>query len=262
MWRKMKILRLLSSASIIALVSGIPGEHRIAEAAIPVVDQLLAAAHAKELAQMLKDTAMFAQQLKAVTDMLTLQNIAGLVLGEGPGQDFSNLMTGVEGLYSNTQGLIYSVTTKQQRLTDELMSLMPGSMEGMSMQQIFQLANRWKTAFQDDTIEARRLEIEGLRVQSKLREAAMRGVVQADRSRSAVSATQSLSHIAGAMSGQLDTLNTTLSKMAQTEANQVLDEKIAAETMDQIRKKDLDSLRQLVRSRPGVARMNPLNWGS
>ena len=96
-------------------------------AAVPVVDAAANASLVAQLAQGAKELGMWAQQIKAMVDLLTLQNIAGEVLGEGVGGEFTQLVDAASSLYNDASGLYGTIASMQARWGSQIGVFMPPS---------------------------------------------------------------------------------------------------------------------------------------
>ena len=90
---------------------------------------------------------------------------------------------------------------------------------------------------------------------------AMAGGEQADRSRSAVSATQAAAHILAAQAGQLQAINHTLGTMAMTIENRILTEESRLQINQEMRERDIALERAAIAGPTGAMSVSPLEWG-
>lgn len=218
-------------------------------------------AWAKQAAVEAEQLGRWAQQAKNMVDLLSWQNLMSTVLGEGVGGEFEGLLKSADGLYQDTNGLINSISAKRYQMSSELDSLMlPGSMDQMTPEQMVALVRRYSTFFGNDTAQARAIQAEGIAVQAIAADAARRGLAQSDKSVSALSATQALSHIAMGISSQLQTTNYTLGTMAMQLSDQVMDETIQRNVAETLSKRNADAMRQWTSS-VGQAGQSPVTWG-
>lgn len=252
--------RLLLVLTLLAMPSA-----AFAQAGVPVHDAPSFAMQVKAWATQakteLQQLAYWAQQAKNMVDLLSWQNLMSTVLGEGVGGEFEGLLKSADGLYQDTNGLINSISAKRYQLSSELDALMlPGSMDQMTPEQIVALVKRYSTFFGNDTAQARAIQAEGIAMQAIAADAAKRGLAQSDRSVSALSATQALSHIAVGISSQLQTTNYTLGTMATQFSDQIMDETIQRNVAETLSKRNAEAMRQWT-SNVGKADQSPVTWG-
>ena len=62
-----------------------------------------------------------------MVDLLTLQNIAGEVLGEGVGGEFTQLVDAASSLYNDASGLYGTIASMQARWGSQIGVFMPPS---------------------------------------------------------------------------------------------------------------------------------------
>lgn len=246
-----------------AVIAVSPGT---AFSAVPVTDSAKIAQDAKwyavQATREIEQLSRWAEQINNLTQMLTLQNLASTVLGEGMGGEFSALANSATGLYQNTSRLIGSVQAKEYQLQGELnMLMLPANVSNMTGQQMLALAQRYRTFFANDTITARAIQAEGIALQNRMHQEAMRGVAQSDRSRSALSATQALTHVAGAIASQMETQNLALGTLAMNlesaHADEITRENVAAE----MNRRNAEKMREWSTANAAKTELSPIYWG-
>ena len=255
-------MRLLA-AIFAVLIAVSPGT---ANAVVQTADAVSISQNAKwyavQATREMEQLARWAEQINNLTSMLTLQNLASTVLGEGMGGEFSALANSATGMYRNTSSLIGNLQAKQYQLQNELNSLMlPANVSSMTGQQMMALAQRYRTFFANDTITARAIQAEGIALQNQVQQEAMNGVRQSDRSKSALSATQALTHVAGAISSQLHTQNMALGTLAMNiesaHADEITRENVGAE----MNRRNAEKMREWSVGNAARTEISPVYWG-
>ena len=218
-------LRTLALAAFVS-TAAICAPMRAGHAAMPVTDAGANASLITQISQGVETLANWGKQLKAMTDMLTLQNIAGTVLGEDVGGEFSGIVQSSQDLYNSTNGLYYSLANKYARVQSELWAVTPppGGYEELTLQQMLSRARAIQQMLSRNTVEATLAQSRAIERQQAYMKEAMTGVGQSDRAVSAVGAVQGLSHIAAAQATIAHDMGQTLGLLALT-----LEQKIQAE---------------------------------
>lgn len=254
-------LALVLAGGVSAIAMPSPSVAQVAVKDVPAFKQR-AIEFADAQANRVETLARWAEQINNMVELVTLQNIAKTALGEGMGPEFARLAVSTQGLYQKTSQLIGNVSTKQMELQSEFDSLLvPGGLENMTPQQLFAMVHRYRAFFSADTIQARAIHSEGIALQEALHREAMNGVAQSDRSVSALSATQSLSHIAGAIASQLQTTNYTLGKFALEFAALNGVQMAGENVMQEVTRRNNEHMKEWLARKPAQTKQSPIRWG-
>lgn len=251
-------LRMLATVSLLALT---PGMSRAG--GIPVVDAAANASLVTQIAQGAEQLGQWAQQIKAMVDLLTLQNIAAEVLGETVGGEFAQLIDAASSLYHDAGGLYGSIVSKQAQWEAEIGTFMPpqGGYEDMTTAQLIARARQMQRLLTEGTAQVQLAQSKLIDRQAAYMRQAMAGGAQADRSRSAVAATQAAAHILAAQAGQLQAINHTLGTMAMTIENRILTEESRLQINQEMQRNDVEAMRQRASVSPGSMTISPIQWG-
>jgi hypothetical protein len=251
-------LRLLLTVSLLALSpgAGLAG-------GVPVVDAAANASLVAQIAQGAKELGMWAQQIKSMVDLLTLQNIAAEVLGETLGGEFTQLVDAASSLYHDASGLYGSIASKQAQWESEIHTFMPpaGGYGEMTTAQMIARARQMQTLLTQGTAQVQLAQSKLIDRQAGYMRQAMAGGTQADRARSAVAATQAAAHILGAQAAQLQALNHTLGTLANSIETKILTDEARLQINQEMRRNDIEAMRARVAAGPGQMVSNPLQWG-
>lgn len=217
---------------------------------------------AHQVAQGAKELGQWAQQIKAMVELLSIQNAMNTLLGEGLGDDFTALTGAAQDLYSDYNGLYYAAVGKPMEIQSQLGIFMPpsGGYTAMSLPQMLDKARGIQRLIATNTARAQLMQSQALERQQVFMKQAAAGGAQADRARSAVGATQALAHIAGAQAAQLQTLNQTVGSLALHLENKTLFENNQGEIYNEQRKRDIENMR-LQSEHPGEMQISPVEWG-
>ncbi len=250
--------RMLATVSLLALA---PGMTRAG--GIPVVDAAANASLVTQIAQGAQQLGQWAQQIKAMVDLLTLQNIAAEVLGEAIGGEFAQLIDAASSLYHDAGGLYGSIVSKEAQWEAEINTFMPpqGGYEGMTTAQLIARARRMQHLLTEGTAQVQLAQSKLIDRQAAYMRQAMAGGAQADRSRSAVAATQAAAHILAAQAGQLQAINHTLGTMAMTIENRILTEESRLQINQEMQRNDIEAERAVIAAGAGQMKSNPIQWG-
>lgn len=251
-------LRMLATVSLLALA---PGMARAG--GIPVVDAAANASLVTQIAQGAEQLGQWAQQIKAMVDLLTLQNIAAEVLGEAVGGEFAQLIDAASSLYHDASGLYGSIASKQAQWEAEIGTFMPpqGGYDEMTTAQLIARARQMQQLLTQGTAQVQLAQSKLIDRQAAYMRQAMAGGEQADRSRSAVSATQAAAHILAAQAGQLQAINHTLGTMAMTIETRILTEESRLQINQEMRERDIEAMRARAAAGAGQMQSNPIQWG-
>ncbi len=250
-------LRMLATVSLLALFP-CP-----AFAQIPVTDVGANVSLATQIAQGVEELASWAQQLEQMVRLVTLENIAGEVLGDAVGGEFSQLIDAASDLYRDARGLYGSILSKEAQWTAEIGAFMPppGGYGELTTAQLLAKARQMQGLLTQGTAQVQLAQSKLIDRQAAYMREAMAGGEQADRSRSAVAATQAAAHILAAQAGQLQALNHTLGTMATTIENKILTDESRLQINQEMRAKDIEAMRARVATGAGQMKSNPIQWG-
>ncbi|QNT71469.1 hypothetical protein [Defluviicoccus vanus] len=250
-------LRLLATVSLLALAS-CP-----VFAQIPVTDAGANTSLATQIAQGVEELASWAQQLEQMVKLVTLQNIAGEVLGDAVGGEFTDLVNAATDLYNDANGLYGSVTSKVGQWQSEIGVFMPppGGYGEMSTWDLIAKARQMQRLLTQGTAQAQLAQSKLIDRQAAYMREAMAGGAQADRARSAVSATQAASHILAAQAAQLNALNNTLGTLATSIEMKILTDEGRLQSAREMQRKDIEAERNVINAGAAQMRSNPLQWG-
>ena len=253
----MRRLRMLATVSLLALTPC------SVHAQVAVVDAAANASLVTQIAQGVEQLSSWAQQIEAMVELVTLQNIAGEVLGEGVGGEFTQLIDAATSLYNDASGLYGSIASMQARWESQIGVFMPppGGYGEMTTWQMINKARQMQRLLTQGTAQAQLAQSKMIDRQAAYMEQAMAGGAQADRARSAVSATQAAAHILAAQAAQLQALNHTLGTMATTIENKILIDEARLEMAQEMRAKDVVLERTAIAAGAGKMTISPLQWG-
>mgnify|MGYP000852568890 CR=1 FL=1 len=253
----MRRLRMLATVSLLSLTPC------SVHAQVAVVDAAANASLVTQIAQGVEQLSSWAQQIEAMVELVTLQNIAGEVLGEGVGGEFTQLIDAATSLYNDASGLYGSIASMQARWESQIGVFLPppGGYGEMTTWQLINKARQMQRLLTQGTAQAQLAQSKMIDRQAAYMEQAMAGGAQADRARSAVSATQAAAHILAAQAAQLQALNHTLGTMATTIENKILIDEARLQTAQELQRKDIEAMRARVTAGAGQMVSNPIQWG-
>lgn len=235
---------------------------RPAPAIIPVFDWFAASQWVQQIQNGVKELAYWAQQIKLMVDLITLQNIMNTVLGEGLGTTFTELLDSAQTLYDSGAGAFYSIQNLQGRLTNEMSLFLPppGGYDSMTLDAMLYRAKRiseytTKTNAAAAMWQARAIDKANLALAQ-----AQEGAAQSKRAVSAVSATQAAAHILTAMSLQLDAIGRTSGLLA-TNIEAELMRRNTSEAMVQAQAdKDIQAMKDALAGGQSMPAISPSSW--
>lgn len=249
-------LRMLATVSFLALASP-------AFAQIPVTDAGANASLITQIAQGVEELGNWAQQLEQMVRLVTLQNIAGEVLGDAVGGEFTQLIDAASDLYRDAHGLYGSILSRQAQWEAEVGVFMPppGGYGELTTAQLLAKARQMQGLLTQGTAQVQFAQSKLIDRQAAYMREAMAGGVQADRSRSAVAATQAAAHILAAQAGQLQALNHTLGTLANTIENKILTDESRLQINQEMQRKDIEAERDAIAAGAAQMTINPIQWG-
>jgi conjugal transfer/entry exclusion protein len=251
----MKRLRMLAMVSILTACPVLAQE--------PVIDAAANASLVTQIAQGAKELGMWAEQIQNMVELVTLQNIAGEVLGEAVGGEFTQLIDAASSLYNDASGLYGTIASMQARWESQIGVFMPppGGYGEMTTWQLINKARQMQRLLTQGTAQVQLAQSKLIDRQAAYMKEAMAGGAQADRARSAVSATQAAAHILAAQAAQLEALNHTLGTMAMTIENKILTDEARLEMAQEMRAKDVALERTAIAAGAGEMTISPIQWG-
>jgi Type IV secretion system proteins len=248
-------------AAVIAggCISSMP---RQADAQVPVTDAAANASLVTQITHQVQMLSNLAQQVTALTNLVSLASIAGTVLGDTVSPELTGLFNASQGAYNASNQAYGSIFRVPGRVDAELGLFQPpaAGWESMSFYQLMTRAKQLRelTANTNSAAVSRQAD---LIEQRALREQqAMRANALADTSISALSATQAVAQqmrVTGQILGQIEQTNSDISSNI---ALQMQSEETQRQIGEALVMKDLDNMQQMISQGPGTMQTNPIRW--
>lgn len=256
--------KILKAALLATVSTCVISPVNYASAQVPVIDATANASLITQIGHQVSMLSSLAQQITQLTDLVSLATVASTALGDTVSPELGQLFSSMQGAYTQTNKAYGSILAVPSNIDRELALFQPpaGGWESMSTPQLLQRAqqirkltagtNAASVARQADALE-RRLEIAAQ---------AARANGMADRSISALSATQAVAQqmrVTSQILAEIEESNNDIAANIAMRNQQDLSDK---DIVDGIRNLGRDEWKKMVQSGAGKPMNSVLEWGN